>query len=202
MNTNVNKSTTSARTDRHYRRRSGKIATMTVGLLVLAGCGGFRQTFGLDHAPPDEFSVVSQAPLSLPPEYNLRPPRPGAPRPQDMAANQAAAAAIFGSKEAAGAQNNKSGPGESKLLNQAGYVNAQSNIRATLDSETRDLVVGDKRWVDYLLFWQKQSPPYTVVDATKESQRLRENAALGKSPTTGETPTIERKRKAPLEGIF
>lgn len=30
---------------------------------------------------PDEFAVVKRAPLILPPEYDLRPPDPGAPRP-------------------------------------------------------------------------------------------------------------------------
>jgi hypothetical protein len=35
-----------------------------------------------------------------------------------------------------------------------------------------------------------------------ETRRLQENAALGQPPTTGPTPQIERRRKAPLEGIF
>jgi Protein of unknown function (DUF3035) len=32
---------------------------------------------------PDEFAVESRAPLTIPPEFNLRPPEPGAPRPQE-----------------------------------------------------------------------------------------------------------------------
>lgn len=189
---------------RRTRRMAASVASLAVATLVLAGCGGWRQTFGLEHAPPDEFTVVSQAPLTLPPDFNLRPPRPGMARPQDMAANQAAAAAIFGINQGPGATrvDAAASPAESRLLAQAGAANAQPNIRRVLDSETRDLVANDKRWVDRLIFWQKQEQPYTVVNPAEEAKRLRGNAAEGKPVTEGKTPTIERKRKAPLEGIF
>src|SRR3546814_10759236 len=61
--------------------------SMTARLLIVAGlalavsaCGGFRENLGLTKQSPDEFRVVSRAPLTLPPDYNLRPPAPGAPR--------------------------------------------------------------------------------------------------------------------------
>jgi len=37
----------------------------------------------MDRVGPDEFAVESRAPLTIPPEYDLRPPQPGAPRPQE-----------------------------------------------------------------------------------------------------------------------
>jgi hypothetical protein len=40
------------------------------------------------------------------------------------------------------------------------------------------------------------------VDARAEQQRLRTNAALGQSPSTGDTPIIQRKRRGWLEGLF
>ena len=40
------------------------------------------------------------------------------------------------------------------------------------------------------------------IDAAAEAKRLHDNAALGQPVNAGNTPTIERKRKAPLEGIF
>ncbi|MEI8394261.1 MAG: DUF3035 domain-containing protein [Rhodospirillaceae bacterium] len=187
-------------TGRRGRRTAASVAFLMVSTLVLAGCGGWRQTFGLEHAPPDEFSVVAQAPLSVPPDFRLRPPRPGEARPQEVAATQAAATAVFGSKTTR--STGAASAAENSLLNRAGADNAQSNIRATIDGETRNLVVADKRWVDRLIFWQKQDAPFTVVDPKEEAKRLRGNAAEGKPVTAGDTPTIERKRKAPLEGIF
>jgi hypothetical protein len=53
---------------------------------MLSGCTGFRQALGMDRVGPDEFAVESRAPLTIPPEFDLRPPQPGAPRPQEATA--------------------------------------------------------------------------------------------------------------------
>ncbi|HEY0837390.1 MAG TPA: DUF3035 domain-containing protein, partial [Azospirillum sp.] len=92
--------------------------------------------------------------------------------------------------------------GEVALLSKAGAERAEPNIRNTVDQETTALMVADRRWIDTLLFWQKQEQPYTVVDPQKESQRLREAQAQGKPVNDGTVPTISRKRKGPLEGLF
>lgn len=59
------------------------VSLAAVGFL-LTGCAGFKQTIGLEAQAPDEFAVESRAPLTVPPEFDLRPPAPGAPRPQDV----------------------------------------------------------------------------------------------------------------------
>jgi len=53
---------------------------------VLPGCTDFRRAIGMDRVGPDEFAVESRAPLTMPPEFDLRPPQPGAPRPQEATA--------------------------------------------------------------------------------------------------------------------
>ncbi len=40
----------------------------------------------MDRSSPDEFAVESRAPLTIPPDFALRPPQPGAPRPQEITA--------------------------------------------------------------------------------------------------------------------
>jgi hypothetical protein len=65
------------------------VSCLAAGFL-LTGCTGFKQTIGLEAQAPDEFAVESRAPLTVPPEFDLRPPAPGAPRPQDV--NPAASA--------------------------------------------------------------------------------------------------------------
>ncbi len=52
------------------------------------------------------------------------------------------------------------------------------------------------------MFWREPQATGDIVDAIEEAKRLRENAALGKPVTDGETPTIERRRKGLLEGLF
>jgi hypothetical protein len=56
--------------------------------MTLTGCGGgnWKQAIGIEPTSPDEFAVESRAPLTVPPEFDLRPPQPGAPRPQETSA--------------------------------------------------------------------------------------------------------------------
>ena len=61
---------------------------------LLTGCTGLRQIVGLDQPGPDEFAVESRAPLTIPPEFELRPPKPGAPRPQEATAAEKARRAM------------------------------------------------------------------------------------------------------------
>jgi hypothetical protein len=70
------------------RRRHAVIfsAACLAGALALSGCTSLKQAIGLDPTMPDEFAVESQAPLTIPPDFALRPPKPGAPRPQDVSA--------------------------------------------------------------------------------------------------------------------
>lgn len=177
-----------------------------IAALALSGCGDTRRAMGLDRTSPDEFAVVSRAPLTLPPSLtnaNLPKPRPGAPRPQEPNPTQVAAATVFGkaaqsgTAAAAGATS-----GERALIAQASGFGIEPNIRAKVDQETTSLIIADRRWIDTLLFWQKHEAPYSVVDPEKEAQRLRQAESQGQPLNTGVVPTIERTRKAPLEGLF
>lgn len=179
---------------------------MIAGLtLALSACGGFRESLGLTKQSPDEFRVVSRAPLTLPPDYTLRPPEPGAPRPQVGTAAQQAERAVFANSQNAAVQQASSGAstaGEQALLTATGAVGADPNIRQIVNRETKQINEEADYFVDRLVFWNDIPPAGTVVDPVAETRRLQENAALGQPPTTGPTPQIERRRKAPLEGLF
>ncbi|MCH1556317.1 MAG: DUF3035 domain-containing protein, partial [Pseudomonadales bacterium] len=54
------------------------LVLLTLAALTLSACGdSTKRALGLSRTSPDEFSVVPRAPLSQPPDFNLRPPRPG-----------------------------------------------------------------------------------------------------------------------------
>jgi Protein of unknown function (DUF3035) len=199
------------------RRSSILIAVLAMGLpLVAGGCTSVKETLGLTKQSPDEFKVVSRAPLSMPPDYNLRPPTPGAPRPQEGTPRDQAQQAVFqysgngasrlpadaippiGEGEAESAQSS----GESALLQSAGASGVDPNIRQLVDTETAEDEADSRSLADTLTFWREPEPYGEVVDPSAEQKRLQENAALGKPVTEGDTPTIVRKKRGMLEGIF
>ncbi|MFB9970667.1 DUF3035 domain-containing protein [Pseudoroseomonas cervicalis] len=170
--------------------------------LLLAGCGGdTARTLGFTRDAPDEFSVVTRAPLSLPPTLgNLPAPRPGAPRPQELRGRAAGEAVLAPAPPSAWAPPPPS-RGESALLAQAGG-GASPDIRARVDEESTRLEQPDRSVVDRLMFWRAAPPPGTALDPQREAQRLRENAALGRSVEDGETPIIQRRRQGLFQGLF
>ncbi len=54
----------------------------------------------MNKVTPDEFRVVTKAPLVVPPDYALRPPAPGKPRPQELQPESVARNALLGQREA------------------------------------------------------------------------------------------------------
>lgn len=190
-------------------RFAGRVArpflVCAMAALALAGCSDARKIVGLDRTTPDEFAVVTHAPLTLPPNLRapLPEPRPGAARPQEPSQTEVAKTAVFGRGKTATPA--ASSAGGQSLVAKAGKIDP--NVRKQVDQEATDEVVADRGWIDSLLFWQKPQQPGTVVNPQKEQERLRQAQAEGKSPAegvanSGVVPTIERKKRAPFEGLF
>jgi len=72
------------------RARAVALASACLSLLALPGCTDVRSMLGMDRTGPDEFAVESRAPLLIPPDFNLRPPQPGATRPNEVTAAERA----------------------------------------------------------------------------------------------------------------
>ena len=177
------------------------LSVLVLGAGLLTGCDSARKAVGLEKDAPDEFSVYSRAPLSLPPDYGLQPPVPGAPRPviddtraqaKSVLTNTPApaptAAPAGGNVQIAGAT-----PGVQALLRAAGADQADPGIRSLVNTETRALSIDNKKITDAIMFWSKANEFGTAVDPAKEAKRIQENQALGKPLGEGEVPTIGRK---------
>lgn len=176
--------------------------------LLLAGCGSdTARTLGFTRDAPDEFSVVTRAPLSLPPTLGSLPaPRPGLQRPQELRGRAAGEAVLApGAAFGVGAATTPS-RGESALLAQAGSTAGAApppgDIRQRVDAEATRLEQPDRSVVDRLMFWRATPEAGTQLDAQREAQRLRENSALGRSVEDGETPVVQRRRQGLFQGLF
>lgn len=172
------------------RHISRSIALIGLSSLGLAACGTVNDQLGLSKNRPDEFAVMRKAPLVLPPNYNLRPPRPGATGPQEQTAQEAGARAVFGSDRMApplGASQ-----GEVVLLNRAGASETDPRIRQIVDEETASIVEKSDSLTNKILFWQGQEAG-APLDPAAEAARL--NAAepenmVAAPPPAAETPAV------------
>lgn len=184
------------------------LAGLAAVALLISGCADLRSIAGFDRRVPDEFAVVSRAPLTLPPSFDLPAPTPGAPRPQEGTATARAESVLFGGRRTGfyfDGQFAAAGPrsaGEVALLGQAGSSNVQANIRQLVNREADQQIEDADGFVDGLLFWQTPDLPGLVVDPEAEMRRLANNAALGLPLNEGEIPVIDQREKAPLEGLF
>ena len=177
---------------------------LTCAALGLSACGGdenLSRTFGLVRDAPDEFRVTTRAPLSMPPEFTLRPPRPGAARPQELSERQQAEQALVPQLALENAtSSSRATPGQDALVSAAG-PSAPSDIRTQVDQDAQ-LDTGNRAFTEQLMFWKTPEEPGVAVDPERESKRLRENAALGQNTRSGDTPIIQRRRRSLLDSIF
>jgi hypothetical protein len=186
--------------------------------LLLSGCasGTVQETLGMSRSAPDEFRVVSRPSLSVPPQFNLRPPGlPGESSPSNIPVSAQAESLVNGSQtfslkdqnsqpaQAAAAKNNKpaTNSAESQLLMNAGAAQADPTVRTMLAEERliKQEQKEEKSWWDFGLTPEKKEP---MVDAKKEKERIVKNKEEGKPVTEGETPETKGKDRGILGYIF
>jgi hypothetical protein len=139
--------------------------------------------------------------LSMPPDYSIRPPNPGASRPQTVSEQQQAEQAMVPQTALTGEPTGQASAGQAALVQAAGPT-PPANIRAEVNGEAAAAAQQNQGFVDTLMFWREPAPPGIVVDPQKEAQRIRENAALGRSQDQGDTPIIQPRAKSWLDSLF
>ena len=190
---------------------------LTLPLLLTACEGGVREAIGLTRDAPDEFAVVSRPPLSIPPEFSLRPPRAGE-APRGLSADDAARSTLIGKPVEDTSKTELVAPavetavvpvqrsdvlsgGASNLLKHAGADAVSENIREQLSADAVAPVdtSNAKTFMDKLVGQDKVEP---VVDAAKEADRLRANKDAGKPVTEGDVPEEKVKPRSFIDRVF
>jgi hypothetical protein len=189
-----------------YKRVLILTTAVVLSGLALSGCFGGRKG-AVPGVLPDEFRIQARQPLSLPPEYALRPPTLGKPRPQDLQPESAARAALVGQP----VTDRGASEGERLLLGHAGVDASMGNIKAVIDDEYGDIAYKSPSFADKVLFWRKdkaetQTPITQVsgsnvaIDPAAEARRI-ENLTGNKSITIVKTAPPKDKRKSKLPGL-
>ncbi len=139
-------------------------AALAAGLLVLGGCDSVRRDLGLERTVPDAFRSVSQPPLTLPPEFQMRPPRPGAPARTTQAPDERAYLLLY--DEAATAPSFSQtfqrqfdvSPGEQRLLAQAGADRVHPNMADILYVERTRRAVAEPALIEAIEAYTDPNP--------------------------------------------
>ncbi|MBF0248467.1 MAG: DUF3035 domain-containing protein, partial [Alphaproteobacteria bacterium] len=129
-------------------------ATLAVlAAFALTGCEDARKALTQTKAAPDEFSIYTRAPLTMPPDYGLRPPSENDPA-QDKAADtqMAAKQVMLGGRAAEPRAIQASTPGTTALLSRVGAHLAEPNIRRIVDEENSAYAFEDQSVMERLLY--------------------------------------------------
>ncbi len=176
------------------------VAAALIAGTALAGCTSTRNALGMNKVTPDEFRVVTKAPLVVPPDFALRPPAPGKPRPQELQPESAARTALLGQREGEARS-----AGEKMLVAKAGADKADPLIRYVVDDEFGDVAHKEKSFADKVMFWRadKTAPvPTTAGDGAAPIDPAAESERISKL-TGGKTVIIAREgdKKLKLPGL-
>lgn len=194
---------------------------LMTGLALLSACesGDVRNAVGLDRAAPDEFRVVSRPPLSVPPDFDLRPPTPGQEARSMPSTESEAKKLVFGegsdsAKPAAILEepaidtavapvvsSELSSSAESNFLKKLGTDKADPEIRTVIHQDNKNAPITDKDAspIEKILGIDSGEP---VVDAKAESNRIKANKEKGKPINTGKVKVVDPKKQSVLDKLL
>lgn len=198
-------------------------------IMALSACtsSSVKDTLGLNRQAPDEFRVVARPPLSVPPQFSLRPPSTNAESPTMVPADKQAQAVILGAGKAAKSENTNSGnsfslkegaaetavtpvtsaalpktdkasASESQFLKNIGADKADPNVRSTLVEQQVQAQEKQEEASWWDSFSSNSEKKDPLVDAKGEAQRIRTNKDEGKPVTEGQTPETKDKDRGVL----
>jgi len=157
-------------------------------VITLNGCSTVRKSAGVERKSIDEFRVVENPPLVIPPDFSLLPPNQLEQKNIDDLEKELAKEILFGLEENETNSDNQSST-ISAILSQANSSNVSLTIREEIDQE----FALEKTTND--IFQTKWENEIEVIDAIKESECQRNKKFEGQSITECNTPTKIEKVK-------
>ena len=157
-----------------------------LSLGLMSSCSDFRKAVGKEKVIPDEFSVAVTPSLLIPPGYKID--------PQLLKQNKSEGFNnYFSLSEEIDIKNKKEINSFNKLFNSQ---NIPNDIRKIVDEETLGVSLSERRGIDILF----GNIPKTgvVIDAKKESLRIKKNKSLGQKINSNPSPAFDINSRKPL----
>lgn len=170
-----------------------KLLYLIIFILILNACSSLRDSAGVSRKSIDEFKVIENPPLVIPPDFNILPPDQLESKNIENLENELAKEILFGLDETEGINQNSS----STIKNILSKVDTSKNspsIRSEIDKEYSNEVtvkgILEKDWESEL----------EILDAIKESECIRDKNFDGKlisdcKLSTKKEKIIKKKKK-------
>ena len=176
------------------------IVLIGISISFLNSCGKIRESAGVNRKSIDEYTVIKNPPLALPPDYNLLPSEEIIATKKIQDNKELAKEILVGLDEDINEnENNSDSSALDSILSQSGAKDSSDKIREEIDfmyanmSSTKGVFSGEKYMSDE-----------EILDAVEESKRLRDNAFNNESILEGDIPitTRPKKRENILKRLF
>ena len=154
----------------------------------LFSCSKVRESAGVTRKSIDEFQAVENAPLVIPPDFNLISPDKIQEKDIDKVEKELAEQILFG-LDSDNQSNNQKSSAMLNILYETNALDISEDIRKEINEEFAQETESDSI---YDVNWETEKE---VLDAVKESERIRNKNFEGKSIADGEVPIKKEKVK-------
>ena len=162
----------------------------------LISCSKVQESAGVTRKSIDEFKVIENPPLVIPPDFNLLPPEQLEEKKIDDVESELAQEILFGLDEESNTNKNESSSTIDKILIETEATDVDSSIRQEIDqayiNEMQTEEIFSMDWDDDI----------EILDAIKESERIRNQNFEGKNISEGELPTSKVPRPKKKKRFF
>lgn len=159
---------------------------------ILVSCSQIRDSAGVNRKNIDEFRVVENPPLIIPPDFNLLSPTQLSEKDIDNTDSDLAKEILFGLNDTKKNIKSKLSTMES-ILNQTNAIEVEDSIR----SEINEQFALEKKSKSKL--WKSEKE---ILNAVTESERLRNQRFGILDENTEELPTVKTKKKKKKRFFF
>ena len=160
--------------------------------LFIVSCSKVRESAGVNRKNIDEFAVIENPPLIIPPDFNLMPPDQLEEKSLDNEESELAKEILFGLEDDAQTNNLELSTMEN-ILSQSNAFEIDNSIRDEIDeqfaSEKNSI---SKSWDDEI----------EILDSIIESERLRNQLLNNEVESNEEIPKIKVKNKSEKKKKF